>query len=447
MTEFRNKYCGIRFLRMRHIFSGILIFSIIIGMPGITSAHGKSFYSSPKIWQKEVISNERQVVPDELKQLYAQSAVLMDADSGRILFAKNGQEERAMASTTKIMTCILALENSKKDQIVTVSENAAAQPKVKLGMTVGEQFYLKDLLYSLMLESHNDSAVVIAEGIAGSVENFAELMNAKAREIGCYSTYFITPNGLDASDSKGIHHTTAADLARILRYCIMISEKKDEFLTVTRTAQYQFQDVEGKRIFYCYNHNAFLHMMEGALSGKTGFTSDAGYCYIGSLRRDDRTFIVALLACGWPNNKGYKWADMKTLMTYALEHYHYKEIQIGQTDQKVLVEDGVLQSGKAGTFSKSYPQKEPIRIALFSRQKPFSILLREDEDVTVEYEIPEKISAPVIKGDRIGRILCYLNGDLIQEYPVYVAETLKERTFMSCFDYISNIFFLFCQKE
>lgn len=447
MAESRNSHNKIRFFKIRLVFVTILISSIMIGMLGIEFVQGGSFYSSGQIWKTEVHSNERQIVPDELKQLYAQSAVLMDADSGRILFAKNGQEERAMASTTKIMTCILALENGKKDQIVAVSENAAAQPKVKLGMTVGEQFYLKDLLYSLMLESHNDSAVLVAEGISGSVEAFAELMNTKARELGCYSTYFITPNGLDASDSNGIHHTTAKDLARILRYCIMISEKKDEFLTVTRTAQYQFQDVEGKRTFNCYNHNAFLNMMEGALSGKTGFTSDAGYCYVGSLQRDNRTFIVALLACGWPNNKGYKWADTKTLMTYALEHYHYKEIQIGQPDQRILVKDGVLQSGKARTYSKSYPQKEPIRIALFSRQKPFSILLRDDEKVSVGYEIPKEFSAPVVKGERVGRILCHLNGDLIQEYPVYAAETVKERTFLSCFDYISNIFFLFCLKE
>ena len=183
----------------------------------------------------------------------------MDADSGRILFSKNGQEERAMASTTKIMTCILALESGIMDsenQIVTVSDQAATQPKVHLGMVAGERFYLKDLLYSLMLESHNDSAVAIAEAVAGSVEKFADLMNQKARTIGCHSTYFITPNGLDAADSNGIHHTTAEDLARIMRYCIMDSKKQEDFLTITRTETYQFQDVEGKRSFSCYNHNA-----------------------------------------------------------------------------------------------------------------------------------------------------------------------------------------------
>lgn len=119
----------------------------------------------------------------------------------------------AMASTTKIMTCILALENGQEQTVATASAKAAAAPKVHLGVREGEQFLLGDLLYSLMLESHNDAAVMIAETIGGSVEEFASLMNEKAAAIGCTDTHFVTPNGLDASDAGGDHHTTAADLA------------------------------------------------------------------------------------------------------------------------------------------------------------------------------------------------------------------------------------------
>ena len=121
-------------------------------------------------------------------QLYARSAVLMDADSGRILFAKNAETERPMASTTKIMTCILALERADPDESVSVSANAAAQPRVRLGTVEGQKFKLKDLLYSLMLESHNDTAVMLAEHLAGSVEQFADEMNQKARELGLSHT-------------------------------------------------------------------------------------------------------------------------------------------------------------------------------------------------------------------------------------------------------------------
>ena len=150
-----------------------------------------------------------------------------------------------MASTTKIMSCILVLEEGDLTETVTVSEEAASQPEVKLGMKSGQRFRLKDLLYSLMLESHNDSAVAVAEHIAGSVQGFADMMNRKAEEIGCDATYFITPNGLDAEDEKGVHHTTAEDLARIMKYCITDSPERDGFLEITRTESYTFSDCEG----------------------------------------------------------------------------------------------------------------------------------------------------------------------------------------------------------
>lgn len=210
---------------------------------------------------------------------------------------------------------------------MVISSYAAKMPDVQLNIREGEEYKLKDLLYSLMLESHNDSAVAIAEHIGGSVEQFAELMNQKAVDIGCMKTHFITPNGLDAKDKHGIHGTTAADLARILRYCIKESPEKDTFLTITRTSVYSFTNLAGTRSFTCNNHNAFLNMMDGALTGKTGFTGTAGYCYVGALERDGKLFIVALLGCGWPGNKTYKWADTKKLMNYGLDHYQEHTIK------------------------------------------------------------------------------------------------------------------------
>jgi len=148
--------------------------------------------------------------------------------------------KRANASTTKIMTCILALENGKEDDIVTVSAYAASMPNVQLNIEEGEQYYLKDLLYSLMLESHNDSAVAIAEHIGGSVEGFSALMNEKAKELGCSNTCFLTPNGLDASVGEDTHGTTAHDLALIMRYCSWQSPRAERFLEITQTNAYSF---------------------------------------------------------------------------------------------------------------------------------------------------------------------------------------------------------------
>ena len=366
-------------------------------------------------------------------RLYARSAVLMDADSGRILFAKNGQEQRAMASTTKIMTCILALENGDLSDEVAVSAEAASQPAVRLGMREGQRFYLKDLLYSLMLESHNDSAVAVAEHIGGSVEGFASMMNKKAMELGCGDTYFITPNGLDAEDKTGVHHTTAEDLARIMKYCIMDSEKRDAFLEITRTESYTFSDCEGSGSYSCSNHNSFLHMMEGALSGKTGFTAEAGYCYVGALRQDGRTFIVALLACGWPNNKGYKWSDTRKLMEYALENYHYREIGAEPEQISLKVENGV---------SDGFPSAAPARLETSAETAPFRVLLKNGEDVTVEYDVPESVAAPVEEGETLGKIVYRLEGETIREYPVTAAESVRERDFSICFSYTRSRFFL-----
>ena len=189
---------------------------------------------------------------EEPENLYARSAVLMDADSGRVLFGKEARVVRPMASTTKIMTCILALEEMEEGQTARASRNAAAQPRVRLGVQEGEEFYLEDLLYALMLESYNDSAVVIAEELAGSVEAFAAQMNKKARELGCTDTHFVTPNGLDGKDDGGTHATTAEELARIMRYCIMESPEKEAFLTITRAKDYRSLCAQPFFFLFCF---------------------------------------------------------------------------------------------------------------------------------------------------------------------------------------------------
>lgn len=374
----------------------------------------------------------------EPENLYARAAVLMDADSGRVLFAKNGQEERAMASTTKIMTCILALEHGGLDETVTASANAAGQPEVRLGVREGQQFRMRDLLYSLMLESHNDAAVIIAEAVGKSVEGFADMMNAKAEELDCNHTYFITPNGLDGEDENGTHHTTAEDLARIMKYCIMDSPQKELFLEITRTPNYQFTDVTGERSYSCNNHNAFLQMMSGALSGKTGFTSEAGYCYVGALESEGRTFIAALLACGWPNNKGYKWADMRKLMSYGMEHFHYKTLE-----QKLLLKpvevaggipDGNVLNGKSYV---ALEMRVPENITM-----PIRELLRDDEEICMEYMAVEHLNAPVEKGEEAGEVRIMLEDEEVYTFPIVTTEDVLQRDFLWCFKQVKERFLL-----
>lgn len=385
----------------------------------------------------------------EPEGLYAQSAVLMDADSGRILFAKNGQKERAMASTTKIMTCILALENGNLDDTVTASARAASQPEVHLGVREGEQFQLRHLLYSLMLESHNDAAVVIAEHIGTSVEGFADMMNEKARQAGCTQTHFVTPNGLDDSDEEGAHHTTAEDLARIMKYCIMDSPQKNAFLEITRTESYEFTTLDGSRSFSCNNHNAFLKMMEGALSGKTGFTGEAGYCYIGALQRDDRTFIVSLLACGWPNNKGYKWVDTKKLMTYGIDSFHYQEVCRDVDTGSVPVLDGIPDGNRfngeslvhtiVGQCGENGMQTDGDGI---SEGEEIKLLLRDDDEISVRIEKEEYLDAPVSKGDSAGKISYMLGDEVLFTREIVADEAVEVRDYRWCLEKLGEIFFM-----
>ena len=369
--------------------------------------------------------------------LYAQAAVLLDADSGRVLYGKNEKEVLPMASTTKIMTCILALEYGNPDEMVEVSSYAASMPKVKLYVKQGERYRLGDLLYSLMLESHNDSAVVIAEAVGGSVEGFARMMNQKARDIGCFDSYFITPNGLDATvnESGKIHSTTATDLARIMAYCVTESPAKESFLQITQTPSYQFNDESGRRSFRCNNHNAFLNMMSEAISGKTGFTNNAGYCYVGAVESEGRVFTVALLACGWPNNKSYKWSDMKKLVTYGMEQYHYRDIYEAQSFPDILVEDGI-----PGKEERSPYGTARVSVELEGAEETMPYLLCERDEVEVKTQVAQKLEAPVEEKEQVGKVSYYLNGNLIREYPILTTGSVGKITFPFLCQYVIGRF-------
>jgi D-alanyl-D-alanine carboxypeptidase (penicillin-binding protein 5/6) len=377
--------------------------------------------------------------------LYARSAVLMDGDTGRVLYEKDGYSILPMASTTKIMTCILALENGNPDDMLTVSSYAASMPKVHLGVRSGERYRMEDLLYSLMLESHNDSAVVIAEGIGGSVEGFAQMMNQKARDIGAYDTFFVTPNGLDATAmcegpdgraAERAHSTTAADLARILRYCIVESPKREEFLAITGADSHQFCDGDGKRSFGCYNHNAFLNMMEGALTGKTGFTGNAGYCYVGAVKQGEELYIVALLACGWPNNKGYKWSDMKTLVNYGLEHYEVRDVWREPELTEIPVTDGIPWDGS--------PDGEAcvaLRPDYKDGEAGLMLLLREDEEVVMTVAAKDSLKAPAPAGTVAGTVTYTLNGEIVKSYNLVTVRAVEKRDFQWYARYVWQLAF------
>ena len=206
--------------------------------------------------------------------LSSDCALLINANTGKVVYAKNENVRHANASTTKIMTCILALENCKLNEKVTFSPYAASIEPSKLYANAGEVFYLKDLLYSLMLPSHNDTAVAIAEHVSGSTAKFVDLMNKKAAAIGCTNTHFATPNGLDFGYD---HYTTASDLAKIARYAI----KRNMFRKLISTGYYSFSNLNTGRTYYIGTTNALLGNLPGVQGMKTGYTNKAGYCFVG----------------------------------------------------------------------------------------------------------------------------------------------------------------------
>lgn len=375
-------------------------------------------------------SKENNNLPEE-KEIYAKAAVLMDGKTKRILYNKNGSQPLPMASTTKIMTCIVALEEGKEDDETTISVNAASQPPVKLGLQKGEKIKIQDLLYSMMLESHNDSAVAIAEHIGGSVSNFTKIMNEKAKKIGCKDTFFLTPNGLDAKKGGKQHHTTAEDLAKILSYCLNDSKKSERFREITEQKNYQ---VKGKM---CSNHNRLLDMIEGASSGKTGFTCEAGYCYTGSVMSNGRSFVVALLACGWPGNKGYKWEDCKKLFRYGMSLYTNVSLrEILRKKEKENYFFNVEQGENQGKENKKICAKASLR-AMSGEDE---ILLKKGEHVVIKKEMKKNVEAPVLRSTKVGEVSIYVEGKCYASMPIYSSKAIKRKNYQDvCYKIVEKI--------
>ena len=370
------------------------------------------------------VCSAEDLVPPKDNELHALSACLMDGDTGRVLFGKNENDELAMASTTKIMTCILIMENCDPDEIVTASQNAADQPKVHLGVRKGQRFRLEDLLFALMLESFNDAAVMLAEHLDGSVEAFADRMNRKAKGLQCLRTHFVTPNGLDAQDAGGEHHTTAADLARIMRYCVAESEKATYFMELTQTKNHSFSDLDRQSSYSCSNHNQLLSMIDGVLSGKTGFTGKAGYCYVCAVRCDERTFVISLLGCGWPNNKTYKWKDTLKLVDYGKNNFSKKiPVQIDLQDT-VAVKHGIYPWGKSG--DQQYVTAKENKITLNG------VLMSANEKVKVKYSFMTELSAPVRVNAKIGQVEYWLDGICLGTAPIVTLQDMPEITLSWC---------------
>lgn len=336
-----------------------------------------------------VISAVLVFYPNSVKALSvsAQYACVIDAETGRILFEKNAQSRHSMASTTKIMTALCALKNSNADEVVTVSRAAASVEGSSIYLATGEKISMKNLLYGLMLASGNDAAVAIAEHVSGSVEAFAELMNAEAKEAGAKNTSFKNPNGLDAEG----HYTTAFDLALITRAAL----KNPVFSEIVKTKSFTLKESDVGYERYVTNHNKLLRLYEGCIGVKTGYTKKTGRCLVSAAERDKMKIIAVTLSA--PDD----WNDHIKMLDFAFTANEAKPLFKTDTVIKnISVENGsspVLSLVPNENYYITVPKNEGLN------------------SVRITYNIPEKLRAPVKKGSVVGSLNVLYNGEVLKQ--------------------------------
>jgi len=341
----------------------------------------------------------------EIPTVNAFGAILMEAETGRVLWGKNEHEPLAMASTTKIMTAILALENGNMNDKVTVSARAAAAPRMKMFLTKGEEVRLGDLMLALMLESANDAAVAIAEHISGTVEGFCQQMTAKAHELGATNTHFETPNGLDTN--KPLHLSTPYDLALITRYALNVPG----FVTLTNTSSANFSS--DKRSYNLANKNRLLHEFPGANGVKTGFTNKAGHCFVGAAKRDGMQLISVVLASGWgTQGRNQKWVDTKEILSFGFANYEFETI--------------ITQETIAGEIPVTRSRTKSVD---FMYSCGANVPLGKNETAYVELYIPVYLKAPVKVGDSIGIARVFVETDFFAEIPLIATASAERHDF------------------
>lgn len=348
----------------------------------------------------------------------AQGAALVDGNTGRLLWGKNAEEPLAMASTTKIMTAILVLENAKLDDVVTVSKNASAQPEVHMDLKTGEQWRVGDLLSAMMLRSYNDTAVALAEHVSGSVEAFCELMTEKAAEIGAEDTVFGSPNGLDSQIPFAKHHSTAKDMALIATYAL----KNEEFCRIIALPEVTVSEVTGKRQCQVTNADRFLKEYKGAMGVKTGFTNKAGHCFVGAAEQNGVRLVSTVLGSGWgTTGKEKKWTDTKEIMNYGFETFFpYEAAKKGQVCGNVSVLHSKVPSVGA-VLQEGYQ-------ALFSKE--------EEAALQISISLPQSMEAPIQAGQKLGNAQLKLKDEVLAEIPIVASDSAPAFTLADWYSFL-----------
>jgi len=322
----------------------------------------------------------------------AESAVLMLCQNGQVIFSKNADTRLPMASTTKIMTAIVAIENSDIDSTVYVHKDAVGIEGSSAYLTEAEKLTMRELLYALMLQSANDAAVAIAYAVGGDIDCFVEMMNVKASSLGLRSTHFENPHGLDAEE----HYTTASDLARIASYAL----ENETFREIVSTERYV---TSSGKVFV--NHNKMLTLYDGAIGVKTGFTKRCGRCLVSAAEREGLIAVAVTL------NAPDDWEDHTKMLDYSFSAYEYKTLA---DDGEIAVELPCVSGDRSTVVCMNL---ESVRVCL-----PKGSL------ITTTIEADRYYPAPAKKGDALATAKFYSEGELIAVVPLFARGDVKEKT-------------------
>ena len=324
---------------------------------------------------------------------------VIEAESGRVLFEKNKDKKVPMASTTKIMTAITAIENCENlDEKFEISPKAVGVEGTSLYLRKGDVYSTRDLLFALMLISGNDASVAIAERVAGSTSEFVTLMNDLAKKIGANNTHFANTHGLDADG----HYTTAYDLALITAYAL----NNDTFREIVSTKNTKITNGNGENR-YLKSKNKLLFTLDGCIGVKTGFTNDAGRCLVSAVERNGMRLVCVVLNCG------PMFEESATLLNECANRFKKVDItSLYNYNNEMEVLDGREKTAKIGTKEKFF----------------YPLTDKEMESLEIKYFLPENLTAPLNKNSEVGKIEVFLNKDLLFSEKVYTIDDIKSKT-------------------
>ncbi len=354
----------------------------------------------------------------DVLEITAESALLVDADSGKVLYEKDADKRLAPASMTKLMTLVLAVEALRDDRVsydetVVASENAWRLGGSQIYLEPGEKMTYRDMLVAIAVGSANDSCVAVAEHLEGSHEAFVEKMNQKASELGMKNTHYVNAYGLPDPD----HYSSARDMVTLGRFAL----NYPEIMELTSIKEYDLRGGE----FVLYNTNKLLWWYEGADGFKTGWTNEAKYCLVSTVKRNDLRLVATVMGCPEPRGN---FRDSMTIFNYGFARYAYKEFAnqgavcgLTRVGKGVSEAVEVVAAGNIGTICEKGQEKQ----------------------VTWERKITGYVNAPVKKGDPLGEAQVFIDGKLIKKVPLVAAKDIaKASPFKTVRKALNKIFLL-----